>query len=82
MRDEDALMWRLARVRRGDPVHEVEEYVLGTVCAAVPVTVGGVVASVGFSLPLAGLDRLRPTAVRLRDRLERALVTQAFTLLP
>ncbi|MEV7277395.1 IclR family transcriptional regulator C-terminal domain-containing protein [Streptomyces sp. NPDC093111] len=82
VRDEDALMWRLARVRRGAPVHEVEEYALGTVCAAVPVTVGGVVASVGFSLPLAEIDRLRPTAVRLRDRLERALVTQSFTIVP
>ncbi|MER8043449.1 IclR family transcriptional regulator C-terminal domain-containing protein [Streptomyces sp. NPDC094032] len=82
VRDEDALIRRLARVRRGAPVHEVEEYVLGTVCAAVPVTVGGVVAAVGFSLPLAELDRLRPTAARLRDRLERALVTQAFTIVP
>ncbi|MEU8760567.1 IclR family transcriptional regulator C-terminal domain-containing protein [Streptomyces sp. NPDC048659] len=82
VRDEDALMRRLARVRRGAAVHEVEEYALGTVCAAVPVTVGGAVAAVGFSLPLAEAERLRPTAARLQDRLERALATQSFTVGP
>ncbi|MFJ3905375.1 IclR family transcriptional regulator [Streptomyces sp. NPDC090025] len=82
VRDEEALMRRLAAVRRGAPVHEIEEYVLGTVCAAVPLTVGGVVSAVGFSLPLAERSRLRPTARLLRQRLERTLVAQAFAVMP
>ncbi|MBB4984559.1 IclR family transcriptional regulator [Streptomyces nymphaeiformis] len=79
--DEEALMRRLAGIRRGAPVVEREEYVLGTVCGAVPIAVGGVRSAVGFSLPVAEEDRLEETALRLRERLERALTAHAFTVL-
>ncbi|WP_063991986.1 MULTISPECIES: IclR family transcriptional regulator C-terminal domain-containing protein [unclassified Streptomyces] len=80
--DEEALMRRLAAVRRGAPVVEREEYVLGAVCAAVPITVGGVHSAVGFSLPVSEAGRLDETALRLRVRLEGALRKHAFTVLP
>ncbi|AJF68131.1 IclR family transcriptional regulator [Streptomyces vietnamensis] len=79
--DEEALMRRLAGIRRGAPVVEREEYMLGTVCGAVPITVGGVHSAVGFSLPVDEEDRLEETALRLRKRLERALTAHAFTVL-
>ncbi|WP_329620340.1 IclR family transcriptional regulator domain-containing protein [Streptomyces sp. NBC_01255] len=41
VRDEEALLTRLAGIRRGAPVLEREEYALGAVCAAVPITAGG-----------------------------------------
>ncbi|MFD8975444.1 IclR family transcriptional regulator [Streptomyces sp. NPDC059593] len=81
VRDEEGLLRRLAGVRRGAPVLEREEYALGTVCAAVPITVGGVHSAVGFSLPVEERARLGPTAELLRERLERALSTHAFTML-
>ncbi|MFF0426962.1 IclR family transcriptional regulator [Streptomyces sp. NPDC004520] len=79
--DEEVFMRRLARIRRGSPVLEREEYVLGVVCGAVPITVGGVHSAVGFSLPVEEEDRLEGTALRLRARLERTLKAQAFTVM-
>ncbi|MFF7438690.1 hypothetical protein [Streptomyces sp. NPDC008122] len=60
---------------------EREECVLGTVCGAVPIAVGGARSAVGFSLPVAEEDRLEETGLRLRERLERALTAHAFTVL-
>lgn len=81
VRDEEALLTRLAGVRRGAPVLEREECLLGAVCAAVPITVGGVHSAVGFSLPAGERARLASTAELLRERLERALRAQAFAVL-
>ncbi|MFE7600714.1 IclR family transcriptional regulator [Streptomyces sp. NPDC057494] len=78
--DEEALMRRLAGIRRGAPVIEREEYALGTVCGAVPVTVGGARAAVGFSLPADEEGRLEETALRLRGRLERVLTDHVFAV--
>lgn len=69
-----------APVYYGVFVADEEEYVLGTVCAAVPLSVGGVVSAVGVSLPVAERERLRATARELQLRLEQALLTQAFTV--
>lgn len=41
----------------------------------------GVHSAVGFSLPVSERARLAATAERLRERLARALTTQAFTVL-
>ncbi|MFD8210440.1 hypothetical protein ACFV2S_29040 [Streptomyces sp. NPDC059695] len=71
-------MRRRSSGRSPAPVVEREEYVLGTVCGAVPVTVGGGHSAVGFSLPVAEEDRLEETALRLRGRLERVLTDRAF----
>ncbi|MEU5387066.1 IclR family transcriptional regulator [Kitasatospora cineracea] len=64
--DVRTVLRRLERVRPTMPVLERQEYALGTVCAAVPITVGSVVATMAISLPLEQGDRLGPAAARLR----------------
>lgn len=56
----------LAAVRPSVPVVELQQYALGTVCAAVPITVGAMVATMALSLPLEQAGRLRATADQLR----------------
>ncbi|MFD7685831.1 IclR family transcriptional regulator [Streptomyces sp. NPDC059781] len=70
VRDDHSLLRRLERTRRMGPVMERQEYVLGTVCAAIPVTVGSVAASVAVSLPTHQADRLVPAAQRLQAEME------------
>ncbi|MFJ1707782.1 IclR family transcriptional regulator [Kitasatospora sp. NPDC088346] len=65
--DEGLLLRRLARVRPTAPVLERQEYALGTVCAAVPITVGSVIATMALSLPLDQAARLPAAAARLRS---------------
>ncbi|MFI6153697.1 IclR family transcriptional regulator [Kitasatospora sp. NPDC051170] len=57
---------RLAAQRPTMPVLERQEYALGTVCAAVPITVGPVVATLAISLPVEQADRLVNAAGQLR----------------
>ncbi|MGW1001263.1 IclR family transcriptional regulator [Streptomyces sp. NPDC002520] len=73
VRDEDALLWRLSRTRRMELVMERQEYALGTVCAAVPITVGTTAATVAISLPLHQADRLVPAAQQLQAEIGRHL---------
>ncbi|MFJ5230186.1 IclR family transcriptional regulator [Kitasatospora sp. NPDC088391] len=65
--DVRTVLRRLDRVRPTMPVLERQEYALGTVCAAVPITVGPVVATLAISLPTERADRLGPAAARLRS---------------
>ncbi|GGZ16746.1 transcriptional regulator [Streptomyces inusitatus] len=69
VRDRRTLLERLAAAGRG-PVVERQEYALGTVCAAVPVTVGSgtgaVAAAMAISLPLHQEARLLPAVEQLR----------------
>ncbi|WP_420709002.1 IclR family transcriptional regulator [Streptomyces sp. NRRL S-37] len=71
VRDGHSLLRRLERMRRMEPVMERQGYVLGTVCAAIPVTVGSVAAAVAISLPTHQADRLVPAARRLQAEMER-----------
>ncbi|AUG78637.1 Putative IclR family transcriptional regulator [Kitasatospora sp. MMS16-BH015] len=64
--DRAALLRRLAAVEPTRPVLERQEYQLGTVCAAVPITVGAAVATMALSLPVAEAARLPAAAERLR----------------
>lgn len=73
VRDNDALLRRLARTRRMEPVVERQEYAVGTVCAAVPITVGTTAATIAFSLPAHQADRLLPAAHRLQAEVGRQL---------
>ncbi|MEV6834441.1 IclR family transcriptional regulator C-terminal domain-containing protein [Streptomyces sp. NPDC051133] len=73
VRDDDALLRRLARTRRMEPVVERQEYALGTVCAAVPITVGTTAATMAISLPAHQADRLLPAAQRLQAEIGRHL---------
>ncbi|WP_309059460.1 IclR family transcriptional regulator C-terminal domain-containing protein [Streptomyces sp.] len=71
VRDAQSLLRRLERVRRMELVTERQEYALGTVCAAIPVTVGTTAAAVAVSLPAHQADRLLPTAQRLQAEMGR-----------
>ncbi len=73
VRDDDALLRRLARTRRMEPVVERQEYAVGTVCAALPITVGTTAATVALSLPAHQADRLLPAACRLQTEIGRHL---------
>lgn len=52
VRDRAALMERLASLGHREPVFERQEYALGTVCAAIPVTAGDTAATMAISLPV------------------------------
>ncbi|WP_308271525.1 helix-turn-helix domain-containing protein [Kitasatospora sp. SUK 42] len=64
--EEAVVLRRLASLRPTMPVLERQEYVLGTVCAAVPITIGPLVATMALSLPVAEADRLPAVARQLR----------------
>jgi DNA-binding IclR family transcriptional regulator len=80
VRDDEALLRRLARMRRMDLVVERQEYALGTVCAAVPITVGTMAATMAISLPLQQSDRLVPAAQRLQAEIGRHLGSLALSI--
>ncbi|WP_415947841.1 IclR family transcriptional regulator [Streptomyces sp. KLOTTS4A1] len=80
VRDERALLRRLAGVQRMQPVVERQEYALGQVCAAIPITVGSTAATMAISLPAHQADRLLPAARRLQVEVGRKLGTLAFSI--
>ncbi|MFI1366966.1 IclR family transcriptional regulator [Streptomyces griseochromogenes] len=80
VRDNHALLRRLARMPRMEPVVERQEYALGTVCAAIPITIGTTAASVALSLPAHQSDRLLPAAQRLQAEIGRHLGSLARSI--
>ncbi|QEU97549.1 transcriptional regulator [Streptomyces kanamyceticus] len=78
--DERALLRKLARMDRGGPVHEWQQYTPGTVCAAVPITAGAVPSALAISLPAGRADQLRPLAGALRQRIETTLTSLSFSV--
>ncbi|MGV9989441.1 helix-turn-helix domain-containing protein [Streptomyces sp. NPDC003374] len=80
VRDEHTLLRRLDRFRRGEPVTERQEYALGTVCAAVPLTLGTAAATVALSLPAHQSDRLLPAARSLQAAVERHAGSLALSI--
>jgi len=80
VRDDHSLLRRLDRLRRAEPVIERQEYALGTVCAALPLTVGTQAATVAISLPAHQADRLLPAARRLQDEMGRLLGSLALPI--
>ncbi|MFJ8040219.1 IclR family transcriptional regulator [Kitasatospora sp. NPDC096147] len=64
--DRTLLLRRLAAAVPSRPVLERQQYALGTVCAAVPITVGSAVATMAISLPAARAGELAGKAERLR----------------
>ncbi|MFJ2741729.1 IclR family transcriptional regulator C-terminal domain-containing protein [Streptomyces sp. NPDC087440] len=58
------------------PVLDLQEYALGTVCAAVPLTAGAAVGCLALSLPLEHAHRLRQAA----DALNRRATPMALSL--
>ncbi|MFF8843521.1 IclR family transcriptional regulator [Streptomyces sp. NPDC015127] len=80
VRDRAALMERLEAVGRREPVVERQEYALGTVCAAIPITAGDVAATMAISLPLQQEARLRPAVEQLQAGIGSLLASLAFSI--
>ncbi|MGA5894971.1 IclR family transcriptional regulator [Streptomyces venetus] len=80
VRDDHSLLRRLERVRRMEPVTERQEYALGTVCAAVPLTFGTTAATMAISLPAHQADRLVGAARQLQGEIGRRLGSLALSI--
>ncbi|MDJ1133286.1 IclR family transcriptional regulator [Streptomyces iconiensis] len=66
--DERLLLNALDRQPPTVPMLDLQEYAVGTVCAAVPVTAGSSVSCLALSLPVAQAHRLRRAAETLSRR--------------
>ncbi|MER6525382.1 IclR family transcriptional regulator C-terminal domain-containing protein [Streptomyces sp. NPDC001508] len=80
VRDDHSLLRRLERTRRMEPVMERQEYALGTVCAAVPITIGSTAATMAISMPARQADRLLPTVEQLQAGIGRHLGALALSI--
>ncbi|MFF8031354.1 MULTISPECIES: IclR family transcriptional regulator [unclassified Streptomyces] len=80
VRDDHSLLRRLGRTGRMELVTERQEYALGAVCAAIPITVGTTAASVAISLPAHQADRLVPAAQRLQAEMGRLIGSLALSI--
>ncbi|WP_268977495.1 IclR family transcriptional regulator [Streptomyces mexicanus] len=80
VRDDHTLLRRLERIERMQPVTERQEYVLGTICAAVPLTVGDAAATIALSLPVHQSERLLPAARQLQREMGRRVGSLALAI--
>lgn len=80
VRDNHTLLRRLERMRRMEPVTERQEYALGTVCAAIPITVGTTAATMAISLPAHQAERLASAAQQLQSEIGRLLGSLALSI--
>ncbi|MEV6682664.1 helix-turn-helix domain-containing protein [Streptomyces erythrochromogenes] len=80
VRDLRALENRIGALGRMQPVIERQEYALGTVCAAIPITAGDAAATMAISLPLHQEDRLLYVVDRLRSEVGALLSTLSFSI--
>ncbi|MFF3323254.1 IclR family transcriptional regulator [Streptomyces sp. NPDC002889] len=80
VRDRRTLLERLSCVGRPEVVVERQEYAIGTVCAAIPVTAGSAAATVAISLPLHQEERLLPAVEQLRHGVGGLLGSLAFSI--
>jgi DNA-binding IclR family transcriptional regulator len=80
VRDNHSLLRRLERMQRMQPVTERQEYALGTVCAATPMTVGATAATVALSLPAHQSHRLEAAARQLQSEVGRCVGSLALAI--
>ncbi|WP_149179487.1 IclR family transcriptional regulator [Streptomyces sp. TRM49041] len=80
VRDRRTLLERLNRAQPPRTFVEREEYALGTVCAAIPITAGAAAAAMAVSLPLHYEERLLPAVEELRSEIGRLLSSFAFSI--
>lgn len=80
VRDDHSLLRRLDRLRRMEPVAERQEYALGTVCAAIPITIGTMAAAMAISVPARQADRLLPAVEHLQAEVSRHLGALAVSI--
>ncbi|MET9320002.1 helix-turn-helix domain-containing protein [Streptomyces sp. NPDC003038] len=78
--DLRSLEQRIGSLGRMQPVIERQEYALGTVCAAIPITLGDVAATMALSLPLHQENRLPHVVGRLRSEVGALLGTLSFSI--
>ncbi|MGW1025589.1 IclR family transcriptional regulator [Streptomyces sp. NPDC002577] len=71
VRDERTFLRRLETMRRMQPVIERQEYALGAVCAAIPLTFGTTAAAIAVSVPAHQEERLLPVTRRLQTEIGR-----------
>ncbi|MER7682283.1 IclR family transcriptional regulator C-terminal domain-containing protein [Streptomyces sp. NPDC096934] len=76
--DERLLLSRLDAHPPTVPVLDLQEYAIGTVCAAVPVTAGSSVGCLALSLPVEHAHRLRRAADTLNREAPKVLVSLAL----
>ncbi|WP_165985455.1 IclR family transcriptional regulator C-terminal domain-containing protein [Streptomyces sp. YIM 98790] len=72
--DERVLMTALDRHPATMPVLDLQEYAVGTLCAAVPLTAGAWVGCLALSLPVGEAHRLREAAETLNRKVAPALL--------
>ncbi|MEU0130306.1 MULTISPECIES: helix-turn-helix domain-containing protein [unclassified Streptomyces] len=80
VRDRQALLDRLRAMKHSEPVVERQEYAIGTVCAAIPITVGSAVAAMAVSLPLHQEERLLAAIEQLRCEVTTLLRSFVFSI--
>ncbi|GHB58229.1 transcriptional regulator [Streptomyces xanthochromogenes] len=80
VRDRHTLSERLAATERMQPVVERQEYALGTVCAAIPITAGSSAATIAISVPLHQEERLLPAIEQLRGEVGGLFRSLAFSI--
>ena len=76
--NEKVLLSRLAAQPPTLPVLDLQEYAIGTVCAAVPVTAGSSVGCLALSLPVERAHRLREAADTLNRGAAGVLLSLAI----
>jgi len=76
--DDRALLTKLERQPASVPTLDLQEYAVGTVCAAIPVTIGKTVACLALSMPLAQAHRLRPAVDTLNERAAPVLLSMSI----
>lgn len=80
VRDNHTLLRRLERARPLEPVTERQEYALGTVCAAIPITTGATAATMAISLPAHQADRLVSAIEQLRREIGQQVGSLALSI--
>ncbi|MFH8485537.1 IclR family transcriptional regulator [Streptomyces longisporoflavus] len=76
--NERVLLNRLAAQPATVPVLDLQEYAVGTVCAAVPITAGSAVGCLALSLPVEHAHRLREAARTLNREAAPVLLSLAI----
>ncbi|WP_307795567.1 IclR family transcriptional regulator [Actinacidiphila acididurans] len=76
--DDRILLTKLERQPATVPTLDLQEYAVGTVCAAIPVTIGTKAACLALSMPAARAHRLRPAVDTLNERAAPVLLSMSI----
>lgn len=80
VRNRRTFLDRLEGLGRMEPLVERQEYALGTVCAAIPITAGSTAATMAISLPLHQEERLLPAVEWLRCEIGKLFSSLPFSI--